>query len=82
MNDGIVDYTDLFRGRNPTKAEEDAIQLIMPHIRTMSKGVEIQITSSPNGKNTLYEEFKNQKFFADWQKTIESSNKVDEQSTL
>lgn len=71
MNDGIIDYTNLLRDRLPTKEEEDAIALIMPQLRVMSKGIDIQLTSSPEGKNTLYEEYKKQKFFADWQKVID-----------
>jgi hypothetical protein len=71
MNDCIIDYSIRMKPEI-SKEMAEALSLLMPKIRELTTNVNILITSTPNGKNSLYEEYKKQKFFADWQKVIDS----------
>jgi hypothetical protein len=71
MNDCIIDYT-IRIGEPISKEMEEALKQLMPHIRAESKHIEIKLSSTPKGRNELYEKYKIEKFFADWQKVIDS----------
>lgn len=71
MTDNIIDYELHFSVRTPEMDAE--ISKLIPQIREMAKDLPpILISSTPNGSNTLYEEYKKLHFFSDWQKIAES----------